>query len=112
MFTTVLLYETRARFYVVQGTEDKSSWRILKVSREETHDRKLEMSEDVTVYTEAQCSRRGERPLTPRWQSLHSSVFHPPPPPPLPSPPLSLTVYRTTPRVYTSVVASLKSSGE
>ena len=71
VFTTVLLYETRARFYVVQGTEDKSSWRILKVSREETHDRKLEMSEDVTVYTEAQCSRRGERPLTPRWQSLH-----------------------------------------
>ena len=28
-----LLYETRARFYLVAYTRDKSVWRVLKISR-------------------------------------------------------------------------------
>ena len=33
VFSTVLVYTTSARVYVVAGTSDKSRWRILNVSR-------------------------------------------------------------------------------
>lgn len=56
-FSTVLVYETKAQTYIVAGTADKSRWRVLKISREETEEKELEMHEDPTEYTEAQCSR-------------------------------------------------------
>ena len=33
-----LLYETKARFYLVAYTRDKSIWRVLKISRSEPED--------------------------------------------------------------------------
>ena len=37
-FEHFLLYETRARYYLVAYTRDKAAWRVLKISRMEPHD--------------------------------------------------------------------------
>ena len=37
-YSNFLLYETRARYYLVSYTRDKSAWRVLKISRMEAHD--------------------------------------------------------------------------
>ena len=49
-----LLYETRARFYIVSYTRDKSRWRVLKISRTEATE--LDVSEDPVEYTERQAA--------------------------------------------------------
>jgi|APGre2960657444_1045066.scaffolds.fasta_scaffold00509_4 hypothetical protein len=53
-FENFLLYETRARFYLVAYTSDKRSWRVLKISRLEA--RELEVVEDPAEYTEHQAA--------------------------------------------------------
>jgi hypothetical protein len=57
VFSTVLVYTTSARVYVVAGTSDKSRWRILNVSRLLNADDSLDASENVGDYDEAQCAR-------------------------------------------------------
>ena len=57
VFSTVLVYATSARVYVVAGTSDKSRWRILNVSRALNADDSLEASEDPGEYDEAHCAR-------------------------------------------------------
>ena len=57
VFSTVLVYATSARVYVVAGTSDKSRWRILNVSRALNADDSLDASEDPGEYDEAQCAR-------------------------------------------------------
>ena len=57
VFSTVLVYTTSARVYVVAGTSDKSRWRILNVSRALNADDSLDASEDPGDYDEAQCAR-------------------------------------------------------
>ena len=37
-YSNFLLYETRARYYLVSYTRDKSAWRVMKISRMEAHD--------------------------------------------------------------------------
>jgi len=37
-YSNFLLYETRARYYLVSYTRDKSAWRVLKISRMEAQD--------------------------------------------------------------------------
>ena len=54
VFENFLLYETRARYYLVAYTSDKATWRVLKVSRMEPHE--LEASEDPALYTERQAA--------------------------------------------------------
>jgi hypothetical protein len=49
-----LLYETRARFYLVSYSTDKSRWRVLKISRSEATE--LDVSEDPVEYTERQAA--------------------------------------------------------
>ena len=54
----LLVYATARWHYVVAGTGDKSRWRILKISREESPDgRGLDAAEDQTEYDEGQCAR-------------------------------------------------------
>ena len=57
VFSTVLVYATSARVYVVAGTSDKSRWRILNVSRALNADDSLEASEAPGEYDEAHCAR-------------------------------------------------------
>ena len=57
VFSTVLVYATFSRHYVVAGTRDKSRWRILNVSRVVNDDNSLDASEDPTTYDESQCAR-------------------------------------------------------
>jgi len=53
-FTEFLLYETRARFYLVAYTSDKRAWRVLKLSRTEATE--VEASEDPAELTERQAA--------------------------------------------------------
>ena len=71
VFSTVLVYATSARVYVVAGTSDKSRWRILNVSRALNADDSLEASEDPLASTTRRIvrsrprnDRRGKRQ---RW---------------------------------------------
>lgn len=57
IFSTVLVYATSSRHYLVAGTRDKLSWRILNVSRFVNTDGSLDASEDPTEYSETQCAR-------------------------------------------------------
>jgi hypothetical protein len=54
LFENFLLYETRARYYLVAYTTDKACWRVLKISRMEPSE--LECSEDPATYTERQAA--------------------------------------------------------
>jgi len=54
MFENFLLYATRARFYLVAYTADKSAWRFLKLSRSEATE--LDVVEDPVVYSERQAA--------------------------------------------------------
>jgi phosphatidylinositol 3,5-bisphosphate 5-phosphatase len=49
-----LLYETRARFYLVAYTSDKRAWRVLKISRTEATE--VDASEDTAELSERQAA--------------------------------------------------------
>ena len=54
----LLVYATARWHYVVAGSGDKSRWRILKISHEESPaGRGLVVAEDRTEYDEGQCAR-------------------------------------------------------
>ncbi len=54
VFENVLVYETRARYYLVAYTSDKRAWRVLKISRMEGSE--VEAAEDPAEYTERQAA--------------------------------------------------------
>jgi hypothetical protein len=53
LFENFLLYETRARYYLVAYTSDKAAWRVLKISRMEAQE--LEVR---AARTHARCCTR------------------------------------------------------
>ena len=54
MYEHFLLYETRARFYLVAYTSDKRAWRVLKISRTEATE--VDASEDTAELSERQAA--------------------------------------------------------
>ncbi len=44
LYENFLLYETRARYYLVAYTSDKAAWRVLKISRMEPHELEVRWS--------------------------------------------------------------------
>jgi phosphatidylinositol 3,5-bisphosphate 5-phosphatase len=54
MYENLLVYETRARYYLLSYTQDKTRWRVLKISRTEASE--LDVSEDPVEYSERQAA--------------------------------------------------------
>ena len=54
MYENLLVYETRARYYLLSYTQDKTRWRVLKISRSEACE--LDASEDPVEYSERQAA--------------------------------------------------------
>lgn len=55
VYENFLLYETRARYYLVGYTRDKKAWRVLKISRMESSELEVRTLHHLEPLRDANC---------------------------------------------------------